>query len=626
MFGISFLSPLFLIGALAAAVPILLHLFHRKTDVVINFPAVSLLTRAPVPYHRRRQLRELILLALRIAALVLLAVSFARPYLAGAAAPASAPVTVVVLDTSMSLSAPGQFARAQQAAWQAVASAPAADAVALITFSDAATVVVPPTSDRNAVRSAVSAATAGAGGTRYRTALASASEVIGARAGRVVIITDLQQAGWEANDAGGLLDGVAVRVVAVAGPTGNLAVTSAMRRDRSVMATIQNYGPDEARSLVTLMVDGQQAAQATATMAPFSASGVELRGTLADAGAAQVVIEDTNGYQPDNLRFLALDPSPAVAITAVVADPTGAVGGIYVERALAVAGGGGEFVVTVADGRVLSKWTASELSRQAAVVILGTRTLDRHGRELLKTYLVGGGQVLLTLGPDVDPGTLTDVIGIDAGVMPAPVRSTDATLVATDSRHPIFRPFLLPSGALGDVQVDQHRRLRDQDGRVVLARLSGGDAALTEQAVGQGRLLVFASDFDNQWSRFPLQPSFVPFAVETARYLTRGRQQRRDFTLPDVPAGVPAAPGTVSSGAGVTARRVVVNVDVRESSLSATSVDEFTKNITRTNRAGDRAVVDGARVAEERQRWWQVGLLMMLVALVGEALVGRRAA
>ena len=626
MFGISFLSPLFLIGALAAAVPILLHLFHRKTDVVINFPAVSLLTRAPVPYHRRRQLRELILLALRIAALVLLAVSFARPYLAGAAAPASAPVSVVVLDTSMSLSAPGQFARAQQAAWQAVASAPAADAVALITFSDAATVVVPPTSDRNAVRSAVSAATAGAGGTRYRTALASASEVIGARAGRVVIITDLQQAGWEANDAGSLLDGVAVRVVAVAGPTGNLAVTSAMRRDRSVMATVQNYGPDEARSLVTLMVDGQQAAQATATMAPFSASGVELRGTLGDAGAAQVVIEDTNGYQPDNVRFLALDPSPAVAITAVVADPTGAVGGIYVERALAVAGGGGEFVVTVADGRVLSKWTASELSRQAAVVILGTRTLDRHGRELLKTYLVGGGQVLLTLGPDVDPGTLTDVIGIDAGVMPAPVRSTDATLVATDSRHPIFRPFLLPSGALGDVQVDQHRRLRDQAGRVVLARLSGGDAALTEQAVGQGRLLVFASDFDNQWSRFPLQPSFVPFAVETARYLTRGRQQRRDFTLPDVPAGVPAAPGTVSSGAGVTARRVVVNVDVRESSLSATSVDEFTKNITRTNRAGDRAVVDGARVAEERQRWWQVGLLMMLVALAGEALVGRRAA
>ncbi len=94
-------------------------------------------------------------------------------------------------------------------------------------------------------------------------------------------------------------------------------------------------------------------------------------------------------------------------------------------------------------------------------------------------------------------------------------------MIANDGRHPIFRPFLNPSGALGDVQVEQHRRLNDQDDRTVLARFSGGDAALTEQTVGQGRLLVFTSDLDNQWSRFPLNPAFVPFTVETARYLTR---------------------------------------------------------------------------------------------------------
>ena len=155
---------------------------------------------------------------------------------------------------------------------------------------------------------------------------------------------------------------------------------------------------------------------------------------------------------------------------------------------------------------------------------------------------------------------------------------------------------------------------------------TGGDAALTEQTVGAGRLLVFASDLDNQWSRFPLHPSFVPFAVETARYLTQGRQQGRDFTLPDVPAGVPATPGVVRTGEGATARQMVVNVDVRESRPAATSVDEFMKDITRTNRSGDHEIVDVARDAEDRQRWWQVGLLVMLVALAGEALVGRRAA
>ena len=61
-------------------------------------------------------------------------------------------------------------------------------------------------------------------------------------------------------------------------------------------------------------------------------------------------------------------------------------------------------------------------------------------------------------------------------------------------------------------------------------------------------------------------------------------------------------------------------------SAAATSAAEFTKDITRTSRADDREIVDEARDVEDRQRWWQVGLLVMLVALAGEALVGRRAA
>jgi hypothetical protein len=132
MGGLSFLSPLFLIGAIAAAVPILLHLFHRKTEVVIDFPAVSLLKRAPVQLHRRRKLRELLLLALRVAALLLLALSFARPYLAGASAPSSQPLTVLAVDTSMSMTAPGQMDRARDAALRAASAAPGSHALALI--------------------------------------------------------------------------------------------------------------------------------------------------------------------------------------------------------------------------------------------------------------------------------------------------------------------------------------------------------------------------------------------------------------------------------------------------------------------------------------------------------------
>jgi hypothetical protein len=594
--GLSFLSPLFLVAAIAAAVPILLHLFHRKTEVVIDFPTVSLLKRAPVQQHRRRRLRELLLLALRVVALVLLALSFARPYFATAVAPDSVPLTVIAVDTSMSMSAPGQFDRARAAASKAMSAAPSSHALALIGFADSAGVVVEPTTDRSAFANGLAQLAPLAAGTRYRTALARASEVIGAREGRVVVVTDLQQTGWESNDDGGLPDGVELEVISLPPVASNLAVTSAERRDRRILASIQNYGNIEARSLVRLVAGGKEIATAEVTLAPLGARDVELMGALPATGDAQVRVDDVAGYQADNVRTVRLDSTAAVPVGVVVADPTGAVGGLYLERALAVAGDGREFDVDVRDGREVSNWTQEDTSRLAAMFVLGTRSLDRAGRERIRDYLASGGQVLLAMGPDVDPGTLSDVLGVRLTFDDLPVKTPGATMIASDGRHPIFRPFMNPSGALGDVQVEQHRRLNDQVERTVLARFSGGDAALTEQVVGQGRLLVFTSDLDNQWSRFPLNPAFVPFSVETARYLTTGRR--------------PA--------------QAANTVDLRESNPAATTAEEFTQAVERTNRAALREVRNAARDVEDRQRWWQVGLGLMLVALAGEALLGRR--
>ena len=597
MFGISFLSPLFLVAAIAAAVPILLHLFHRKTEVVIDFPAVRLLTRAPVQQHRRRRLRELILLALRVAALVLLALSFARPYFAGAVAPDSAPLTVIAMDTSLSMSAPAQIDRARDAASRAVAAAPHAHALALVTFADAATVVVEPTTDRSAMRAAIAQVQASGRGTRFRTALARATEIIGAREGRVVVVTDLQQAGWEANDEGGLPDGVNVEVAAIAPPLGNLALTSAERRDRRVVATVQNYGNVEAKTVARLVFEGRQLAQAALTVAPLAAADVEISTTLPRTGSAEVRIDDERGYQLDNVKRLPLDAQSAIPVAVVVSDPTGASGGLYIERALNVAGGGREFRVEVMDGAELSKWAQDDLDRRSVLYVLGTRTLDRTGRDMIKAYLGRGGCVFVTLGPDVDVGTLSTLLGVTLAVAEAPVRTPGATMVATDSRHPIFRPFLNPAGALGDVQVDQYRRLNDQADVTVLARFSGGDAALTEQTVGEGRLMVYTSDLDNEWSRFPLNPAFVPFAVEATRYLAR------------------------DAGEGET----TAAVELRESNPAATTAEEFTKAIERINRANLSEAKNAARDVEDRQRWWQIGLFVMLVALAGEAIIGRRA-
>ena len=75
----NFLHPAFLIGAALVAIPIVLHMLRRDIAPDVPFTAVRLLRKSPVERSKRRRLRDLLLLAARVTALLLLAAAFARP-------------------------------------------------------------------------------------------------------------------------------------------------------------------------------------------------------------------------------------------------------------------------------------------------------------------------------------------------------------------------------------------------------------------------------------------------------------------------------------------------------------------------------------------------------------------
>ena len=151
-----------------------------------------------------------------------------------------------------------------------------------------------------------------------------------------------------------------------------------------------------------------------------------------------------------------------------------------------------------------------------------------------------------------------------------------------DRRHPMLRRLTGSASALSRLPIAQYRRVLDEQGWDVLARFAGGAVALAERRVGEGVLVLFTSDLDNRWNRFPLEPSFAPFVVETARYLTGGARSRSAFTLPDVPDGVPATPGPHQVGSGTGARLVIVNVNAAESDPTPTTVEAFLARVPRS--------------------------------------------
>ncbi len=202
----SFLAPIFLAGTAAAAVPILLHLLKRHADQRVRFSAVRLLKMAPVEDSAQRRLRQLLLLALRVAVLVLLSFAFARPFFRAASA-TSPRVTVVAIDTSLSMSTPARLKEAQRLASDAIQRA-APGEVAVLAFSDRATVAVEPTTFRSTALAAVKAIAAGYGSTNYRAALAAAGALFRGHVGTLVLVTDLQANGWNGDETGAVPEGI----------------------------------------------------------------------------------------------------------------------------------------------------------------------------------------------------------------------------------------------------------------------------------------------------------------------------------------------------------------------------------------------------------------------------------
>ncbi len=204
----SFLSPAFLIGAAAITIPLLLHLLRREVAPEVPFTAVRLLRQSPVERAHRRRLRDLLLLAARVAALLLLAAAFARPYVQAAR---TDQFRVVAIDRSYSMGGAARFGRALELARQAVDEAGTGEQIAVIAFDDRADVVAAPGSAANA-RSALSGLTPGFGATRYRAAIEAARDVAAGASGRIVVITDLQRAGWEGEPSATLPVGLQLEI------------------------------------------------------------------------------------------------------------------------------------------------------------------------------------------------------------------------------------------------------------------------------------------------------------------------------------------------------------------------------------------------------------------------------
>jgi Aerotolerance regulator N-terminal/von Willebrand factor type A domain len=617
----SFLFPAFLIGGVAIAIPIVLHLLRRDVAPEVPFSAVHLLHRSPIERSKRRRLRDLLLLLARVAALVLLAAAFARPYRAGAAPPV--PVVIVAVDRSFSMGAPGAFDRARQLAAAAIDDAAGAR-VAVVAFDERAEVIAPPGTAADA-RRALDRLTIGFGATRYAPVVARAAEVAEGDPGRLVLVTDLQRAGWDDEPRAVLPSALDLQIRDVGGPSANVAVLNTRVQPSAVVVSIRNSGGTPFSGPLHLAMGGSEVASTTVTVPADSTVDATVKYRAPSSGVLTVAVDDSLGYPADNRRIVLLDPRVRPRVLVVVSATTGAGGGLpsssgfYLVRVLdASVEEASGFEPTVIDGAALARLDPQELRRYAAVAMLSTRSLDRRAREALIGFVRGGGGLIASAGPELDASLLAGLLGAQPHSSAIP-DSRPRVLAVTDLRHPIFRPFGPLTANLGQVRFDRAWRM-SPEGWNVAATFTDGTPALLERQDGTGRVLLFTSDLDRRWNDFPLHPAFVPFVLESVRYAAGTRASSRELTIGEAPAGVEQTPGVHALPDG---RQVVLNVDTRESAPSKVTAQEFADMLQRVESSARGAASLRAQQTEARQSYWQYGLVLMLLALIAESVVGR---
>ncbi len=212
----AFLNPLFLFGLLAAGIPLLIHLWNRRRVVTIDFSSLMFLVAAHRQNVRRVQLKNLLILLLRMCIVALIALALARPFLT-LGLPLSAvraeTDVIIILDNSYSMAYEGvegvAFEKAKALSIEVLRSLRHGDSASLILMSDVAQPVFRQlTPDIEGVIAAVDDAAISYRATDVQPSLELAHEMFngeglqptasgGALNQEIYLISDFAENGWE---------------------------------------------------------------------------------------------------------------------------------------------------------------------------------------------------------------------------------------------------------------------------------------------------------------------------------------------------------------------------------------------------------------------------------------------
>lgn len=675
----NFLAPLFLLGALAVAAPVVFHLIRRTTRDRTRFSSLLFLQPDPPRLTQRSRIENWLLLLLRAAALALLALAFSRPFLRTETPLNSNPGKnrrlVILVDTSASMQRDGLFPAAREKAEELLRGAGPGDQAALWTF-DATTRRLMDFTEWTALPAESRAATAsgrlaevkpGWGNTPLAAALTTAAERLAEippgetspGGGEIILISDFQEGsrveglqGWEWPRE------VFVTSIALTPKqTGNAGLqlapdSSPLAAGEAPQARVRLWNaPDstgEQFQIGWAATGGAFTGPAQDVVVPPGQSKVvSLPWPAASALPSRILLKgDTASF--DNTVFTA--PPAVVEVAASYFGAESLTDSkkplFFLNRALPESR-----QVSVKLNPVPPEAPLPVILPGQPAIFFANGAIPPVHASFLHQQLQSGRTALLILSAAAAPA-LAEITGTGAVPLEDIKAVTYGMLSEIDFKHPLFVPFADPRFSdFTKIRFWHYTKFAATalPGSRVLARFDSGDPALVEVPVGQGRLMVLASGWQPEASQLALSSKFVPmlssllewsgavitppaqfFAGQAVALNLLGltgvgpvsvRHPDGTTTTVTPEAGAFTAatqPGLYTATGGILTKTFAVNLDPAESRTLPLPTDELDRLGVPVRRAGSRESVDpssGPAPAVETESRQKLWRWIMIAAL-----------
>jgi len=618
MFGLQ--TPLYLVGLLSAAIPLLIHLSRSRKTRTLRFSTTRFLTDQFLRSYRMSRLKELLLLAARMALCALLAMTFAEPFLQESATtgdPTLSRSVVIVLDDSASMhyrDADGGtlLSRAAREATEIIKGLKASDSASIVLAgrrADGPLAVYPePATDdvagiENYLLGLAERANSADGrrealGTDLAGGVLVAERMLAERkesSHEVYVFSDLQQRGLTAPVLTGVADSsfdsrVVFIPVRPSGPVSNLAITAVQYGAARPMAGIpfsirphvRNDGVAARSCTISLHVragaDAEDADEegyrkvaeiVNESVEPGRWSVHTLHHTFHAGGwqSGYVAVDDP-ALTADNRRYFCFEVLDAVNVVAVNGAPSSIRRNdeLFFLRAALAAGGAESNPIQVTNVRA-NAFQGASLDDVRLVILANVETLPEAAVGKLERFVDRGGSLLVFLGDQAQPSFYNKLLSSSdrarGGLLPAQLSGGAPKGNATSGEdqplvtgvgefaqdHPALSGFGSgETGRLGAVGFSAYWRLDPAANSRVVMETDSGDPLLCEHLYGQGRVALFASSCDRDWSNFPVRPAFLPFVYRLVGYLAQSAGGQSSEAQADTAADTAAASTVTAAG------------------------------------------------------------------------------